>query len=251
MVAAVPETKGRRNTASTAPPTDLPGWRRALKPSLYAVAALLLVTSPFVAPRLLAHLDYFRLRKVEFEGVRYVRHNELRAAIPVDSTWSVWNNQDTVVRAILAHPMVLSATVERRFPGTLLVRLTERVPVAQVGTRDGLRATDALGNVLPIDPATAPLDVPIVSSADTVVLRALDELRLYAPAIYARVVSARRVAADHLLFDFHAFLVRTRDDVTVARFRDILPVEADLAQNRLRAVELDLRFQNQVIVRQP
>jgi hypothetical protein len=33
--------------------------------------------------------------------------------------------------------------------------------------------------------------------------------------------------------------------------RDILPVEADLARNHLRAVELDLRFRDQVIARQP
>jgi cell division protein FtsQ len=45
--------------------------------------------------------------------------------------------------------------------------------------------------------------------------------------------------------------VRATPEVTVDRFKDILPVEADLARNRLRAVELDLRFRNQVIARQP
>ena len=34
-------------------------------------------------------------------------------------------------------------------------------------------------------------------------------------------------------------VVRTRPDVTVERFRDILPVEADLARTQLRAVELE------------
>jgi len=37
----------------------------------------------------------------------------------------------------------------------------------------------------------------------------------------------------------------------VSRFRDILSVEANLARNHLRAVELDLRFRDQVIARQP
>ena len=49
----------------------------------------------------------------------------------------------------------------------------------------------------------------------------------------------------------NTIVVRTSPDVTVARFKDILPVEADLARNHLRAVELDLRFHDQVIARQP
>jgi cell division protein FtsQ len=49
----------------------------------------------------------------------------------------------------------------------------------------------------------------------------------------------------------NTLVVLTTTEVTVARFRDILPVEADLARNHLRAVELDLRFRDQVIARQP
>jgi cell division protein FtsQ len=49
----------------------------------------------------------------------------------------------------------------------------------------------------------------------------------------------------------NTLIIRTSPDVTVARFGDILPVEADLARNHLRAVELDLRFRDQVIARQP
>jgi cell division protein FtsQ len=49
----------------------------------------------------------------------------------------------------------------------------------------------------------------------------------------------------------NTIIIRASPDVTVARFKDILPVEADLARNHLRVVELDLRFRDQVIARQP
>jgi cell division protein FtsQ len=38
-------------------------------------------------------------------------------------------------------------------------------------------------------------------------------------------------------------------DVTADRLTDIVPVEQDLARRNLRAVELDLRFRDQVVAR--
>jgi cell division protein FtsQ len=58
-------------------------------------------------------------------------------------------------------------------------------------------------------------------------------------------------APDEFRLKLGPVTVRTTPEVTVSRFKDILPVEADLARNRLRVVELDLRFRNQVIARQP
>jgi cell division protein FtsQ len=160
--------------------------------------------------------------------------------------------------------MVLRAVVERDLPGTLRIHVTERIPVAFVQTRTGLRPADATGALLPIDPVVFPLDMPVIATADSALLSVLDGLRQSAATIYARVTEARRDGNDALRFVLtagaigaagpsmmHALIVRTTPDVTVARFRDILPVEADLARNHLRAVELDLRFKDQVIARQP
>jgi cell division protein FtsQ len=40
-------------------------------------------------------------------------------------------------------------------------------------------------------------------------------------------------------------------DVTADRLSDIIPVEQDLARRHVKAVELDLRFRDQVIARLP
>jgi cell division protein FtsQ len=205
-------------------------------------AAAATVSTPWWGPRLLARLDYFHVRTIEIEGLRYAKPSELMQRLHVDTMQSVWQPLDSLVARIADHPMVLRATIDRDLPGTLRVLVSERVPVALVSVRGGLRPADATGAVLPIDPAAAPLDMPLAASADSALLSALDGLRQNAPELYARVTEARRVNKDELRFVLnageygaagpammHAVIVRTTPDVTVARFRDILPVEADLA----------------------
>ena len=243
---------------------DRPRWQRWSIALMVVALASSMVSAPWWGPRALSRLDYFHVRTIDFDGVRFAKPAELVQRLHVDTMQSVWQPLDSLVARLSSHPMVSRVIVERNLPGTLRVRITERVPVAMVPSRGGLRPADATGAILPIDPATASLDMPYAASADSALLAALDGLRVNAAALYARVTEARRVSNDELRFVLrasevgaagpamlNAIVVRTRPDVTVARFKDILPVEADLARNHLRVVELDLRFNEQVIARQP
>ena len=255
---------GAADRAARRPWRDRPRWqRRVLALSGMAVAGAL-VTSPWWGPHALSQLDFFHVRTVAFEGIRFAKAPELLQRMKVDTTQSVWQPLDSLLARVAAHPMVLRVEVERDLPGTLRVKVTERVPVAIVPARGGLRPADATGTVLPIDLSVNPLDMPVLSSADSAILAVLDGLRQSAPGLYARVTQARRAGNDELRFTLtggaigaagpamaNAIIIRTAPDVTVARFKDILPVEADLARNHLRVVELDLRFRDQVIARQP
>ncbi len=262
-----PRAKGAASPASPVPQRrwrDRPRWQRLTVAVLLVAASGALVATPWWGPRALSRLDFFRVRTIEFQGVRFAKAPELVQRLGVDTMQSVWQSLDSLVARVSAHPMVLKVVVERDLPGKLRVVVTERIPVALVPTRGGLRPADATGTVLPIDPAATPLDIPVAASADSALLAVLDGLRQHAPALYARITQARRASEDELRFTLtggavgaagpamaNAIIVRTAPDVTVARFRDILPVEADLARNHLRAVELDLRFHDQVIARQP
>ena len=243
---------------------ERPRWQRWSVYGLAVAVASTVVTTPWWGPRALSRLDFFRVRRVEFQGVRFAKTPELVERLRVDTTQSVWQPLDSLSVRVGEHPMIANVLIERDLPGTLRVIVTERIPVALVPWRDRLRPADALGTVLPIDPVSTALDVPVAMSADSALLSVLDGLRQNAPAIYARVTEARRAGNDELRFTLtggvvgaagpamlNMIIVRTSPDVTVARFKDILPVEADLARNHLRAVELDLRFRDQVIARQP
>jgi cell division protein FtsQ len=228
-----------------------PTWLRWVRGVGFLLAVGIVVGAPWWGPRALAQLDYFHARRVVFEGVRYARPTELIARLKVDTLQSVWQPLEPLVERLSGHPMVASVVVERQLPGTLLIRVVEREPVAYVPRKGRLEPADATGRPLPIDPARYPLDVPVAASADSSLLHLLDGLRKDAPRLYARVSHGERAGTQEMRFKLGGVTVRTTSDVTVARFKDILPVEADLARNHLRAVELDLRFRDQVIARQP
>jgi cell division protein FtsQ len=249
MTTSVLEPETASPPASARP--ERPRWLRLLRLGAWLVLLAAMVSSPWWGPPALSRLDYFHVRRIEFEGVRYAKTPELVALLQVDTLESVWQPMEPLAARLETHPLVRSVVVERRLPGTLTVRLVEREPVALVSGKGRLQPADGTGHRLPIDPARVPLDVPIAASADSALLATLDALRREAPGLYARIVHAERVGRDELRFRLDSLVVRTGPDVTVARFKDILPVEADLARNALRAVELDLRFRSQVIARQP
>jgi cell division protein FtsQ len=218
-----------------------------------AVLVVALMASPFWGPRLLATLDFFRVRKVEVLGLRYTPPAEVLARLRVDTTHSVWEPLEPLGARVAAHPQIERAVVTRKLPGTLVVDVTERRPVALVSVGPVLRAVDERGVVLPLDPSRTPVDAPIVTAAprETGVYHLLGAMQREAPKLYARVSAIRSPGNGELLVQLAGLPVRTMTTVTLARLGDIEPVERDLARRQLRAAELDLRYKDQVIARLP
>ncbi|HET9010205.1 MAG TPA: FtsQ-type POTRA domain-containing protein [Gemmatimonadaceae bacterium] len=226
-----------------------PRWRLAAG----ALVAVALLAAPFWGPRGLSTLAFFRVRKVEVLGLRYTPPGELLARLRVDTTRSVWDPLAPLAARVATHPQVERVVVTRRLPGTLVVDVTERRPVALVALGTTLRAVDERGVTLPLDPSRTPVDAPIVTAAprETAVYHLLGAMQREAPRLYARVSSIRSAGGGELLLQLADLPVRTMTTVTLARLGDIEPVERDLARRRLRAAELDLRYKDQVIARLP
>ena len=227
----------------------VPRWRLAVG----AVIVVALLASPLWGPRLLGRLDFFRVRKVEVLGLRYTPPREVLDRLHVDTTHSVWEPLEPLMDRVAGHPQVASVVVTRKLPGTLVVDVTERRPVALVSAGATLRAIDERGVLLPLDPSQTPVDVPLVSAPprETAVYHLLGAMQREAPRLYARVSSVRSVPGGELLLQLTGLPVRTMTSVTLARLGDIEPVERDLARRQLRAAELDLRYRDQVIARLP
>ena len=171
-----------------------------IKLALAGGALLLLLGSPFWGPVLLRQMDFFRVRKVEIVGARYVSASELLDRLHVDTTASVWDPTSPLARRVGAHPQVRSVVVRRKLPGTLVVEITERVPIALVPTADGFRAYDARGIALPLDLARTPVDAPVLAQRDLALLHLLAIVRSELPALYQRVSEVRAAGPDELVF---------------------------------------------------
>lgn len=228
-----------------APPTLGARVARVLRWS----AALAVLAGLAATPWWVQELTYFRVRRVEITGTRFVPPADLLAALALDSTASVWQRLGPLEARVAAHPQVLEATLRRTLPGTLVVAVRENLPVALVEAPEGLRPFDREGRPLPIDPSRTALDVPVVAQADTAVLRLLGDLRADAPALYARVSAVRWDEAGGMRVLLTGVAVRAAAGISAARFVRLLDVEADLRQRGVRARELDLRYRDQIVAR--
>ena len=224
-------------------------WRLGLAAALLAV----LVAAPLWGPPLLSKLAFFRVRKVEVIGLRYTPAAEIIERLHVDTSRSVWDPLLPLAQHVRTHPQVAEATVTRKLPGTLVVEVVERRPVALVSTGEGLRAVDERGVKLPLDPSRTPVDAPIVAAApaDTGVYHLLGAMQRQSPRLYARLGSVRSLGGGELMLRLADLPVRALTSVTLTRLSDIEPVERDLARRQRRASELDLRYRDQVIARLP
>ena len=218
-----------------------------------AVLLVAILASPLWGPRVLRELSFFHVRKIEVIGARYTPVDEVLERLHVDTTRSIWDSLQPLVQRLETHPQVEHANVQRRFPGTLVVTLTERRPVALTPTADGLRAFDEHGRTLPLDPTRTPVDAPIVIAArrDTTVYHLLGVIQREAPRLFARVSSISTVGSDEMVLHIAGLPIRAMTSITLARLSDIELVERDLARRQIHATELDLRYRDQVIARLP
>src|SRR5687768_7015237 len=109
-------------------PRRRPPWRLLLGIPI----VLVLLGIPWWAPRALARLAFFRVRRVELVGTRYVPPRDILRRLAVDTTASVWDPAAPREERIAGHPAVRSVRIGRRLPGTLVVEIEESLPVALV-----------------------------------------------------------------------------------------------------------------------
>jgi cell division protein FtsQ len=224
-----------------------PRWGRRIT----ALALLAAITSPLWARPILSRMDFFRVRRVEVRDARFTPPEEIRRRLAIDTTFSIWNDVEPLQRRVAGHPQLSGVRIARRFPSTLVITVEEHQPVAFVPSRNGLQAYDATGHALPLDPSRTPVDLPLVSGADSALFRFLGQLQAVQRDLFARVNEVRRNGRDEFVLDLVSVSVRVRPDIGVERLTQISSVEAELARRQTRPRELDFRFRDQVIARFP
>jgi cell division protein FtsQ len=163
--------------------------RRRIRLAAFGLLAAAAASSPFWGPPALRRVPLFDADRVEVTGTRLLAPHEVVAASGIRIGASVWTDPAAWEAALRRHPVIASAVVERRFPATLRIRITEKRPAAfvQAGT---LRPATAQGEILPVDPARVAVDLPIAGTAPDTARRVRDPRTLQLLAEAGRLADA-------------------------------------------------------------
>lgn len=207
----------------------------------------LLLVAWFGVPAVLRRLDFFRVRRVEVIGARYLSGAEVAQALGLPAGASVFDDTDPWQARVAALEGVESAEVGRRLPGTLRVRLREAEAVALAAHEGRLALVDARGRLLPFDPTRAPPDLPVLD--DPVRLAGVvARIRSVDPALFAELVRASRVR-DHVVLEAGSRRLLMRLDASVEEIQNMAAVAGVLVARQQAWRELDGRFAGLVVVR--
>lgn len=232
----------------------------------FAVALVLtMLAAGFLAraPEGLSRLELFRVERVELEGARYLTLAEALERMALDPEASIWDDPGPWEMALASHPLVDRARVRRRLPRTLVLHVREHTPVAFLPTPT-LEPVDRSGMPLPVDPAVHSLDLPLLDPGDDGARGAAPRARVrrlageaarlaeVAPGFLARVSELELDSRGDVWARGSDLPVtfRFRSGAGARRLRQALRVVEDaLGRRGLGAVEVDLRFADQMVVR--
>ncbi|MFQ5678825.1 MAG: cell division protein FtsQ/DivIB [Gemmatimonadota bacterium] len=228
---------------------------------LLGSAAAAAVSVPLWVPHLLAGLPAFRVSRIEVVGTRYVPPDEVVRLAAVDSTASVWDDPGIWEARVSSHRLIRQARVHRRGLRTLEIRVVEDRPVALAAT-PLLVPVNAEGRLLPLDPAEASLDLPLLAGTARIengrlesagrrhLARVLGRLEEYDPAFtrgISEIGTLEGGAVEIRLVDAaHCARILLPPDSPVLALRR---VEIALGAAGRRALLADARFEGQVVLR--
>ncbi len=216
-----------------------------------ASGVVLAVLAPWWGPVVLRRFAFFAVRRIEVVGARYLAPAQIVRALDLKPGASVWQDEGALERRVAALGGIASVRVSRHLPATLEVEVSEVEPVALAAGPSGLVPVGDDGRPLPYDPATAPVDAPVVERAEAPLIAALATVQAADPALFADVAAARSNGGAEggvvLELDSGRLLVGT--PVSPAVVRAMAAVRRDLGSRGRAWQELDGRFRGWVVVR--
>src|SRR4051812_22675635 len=111
-----------------------PGWR--ILGVLFLVAVIM--AAGYGARAAAREMAFFRIRKVEIRGAKYLATSEILTRLKVDTLASLWDDLEPYRERVKHHPQVVDVKVSGRLPGILFGSTRENPPVALIQTASGL-----------------------------------------------------------------------------------------------------------------
>jgi hypothetical protein len=214
-----------------------------------AVALAGAVAAVILAPLVIRQVPFFRIRRIEVVGVRYLPPERVIEALALEPAQNLFDPLGGASDRVAALEGVARVRLARRVPATLRIMVVERAPAALASSAEGMVALDCEGRTLPYDPAGSTLALPIVARADTVLVRALCAVRAGDSALYDAVDLARHGPGGAVILDLGRQHVRLRGVPTTDEVRAVGLVRRHLLATGRGFAELDARFEGRVYAR--
>ncbi|WP_308796489.1 FtsQ-type POTRA domain-containing protein [Agromyces silvae] len=197
--------------------------RRRRRAWLIGAGSVLLVSVGLLA---IAYSPVMALREVRIEGAARIPVAEIQAAFAEDlGTPLPLITSAEVQSALEAFPLIETYSTETLPPGTLVVRIVERVPVGVLETPAGLELVDAAGVVIE-RPAERPEGQPVISAGPVT-----------SEGFRAAAAVIRSLPADVRAQVVHAS-AETADDVRLVLAGDAAVVWGSAEESTLKATVL-------------
>lgn len=213
------------------------------------VAAAVGAVGLALAPLLLRQVPFFRVRRVEVVGARFIAPERVLDGLALAPDQNLFDPLGGPERGVAQLPGVVRARVSRRLPATLRVAIVERQPVAFVSSREGMIAVDCDAAPLPYDPSSSWPALPIVARPDTVLLQALCVVRAGDSTLYDAVDAVRPDGRGAVILDLGRQRVRLREAPTTDDVRAVVAVLRQLEATGRRVDEVDARFSGRIYAR--
>ena len=206
------------------------------------LAVLLLAT-----PLILRNVGFFRVRQVELIGVRYHSQQQIVTALQLSPDHNLFASTRQCEQRLTDLPGVIAASIERELPGSLRIVVTEFQPVAFHATTSGLAVLDPVGNHMDYDPAAGGFDLPFVDRPDSLLLRALEQVRDVDPALFAQVDAASIRSHGTVILELGQRRVMLHRVPGASQLELLAAVRSHMSETGDEYASLDARFSNQIV----
>ena len=125
---------------------------------------LLLVLVMLIAGLLFIKSSYFTVGSVIVEGNKYVSVEEIYRIADIPEAINIFSLNTTNIKMRLMGDLRIAETnVSRRFPGTIIISIKERKPIAYIGSSYGFLELDKQGVVLAVFKNLKQINVPMIT----------------------------------------------------------------------------------------
>lgn len=222
--------------------------------AIVAGAGILLVAMGGKAYRYVVSTDRLLVEEIEVEGVAALTADEVVRLSGVRKRSAILGVDLAAAAArVRTHPRIGSAVVERHLPRRIVIKVTERTPVALV-QQDGIfRGIDATGAILPIIPSRENIKGPVLTgnikqTAPDLLSEALSVLDQLRPDLSPRISELRMDGTGGIT------LLTTGTPIVIRLGRGEMTRKLERLRATLRLIEergeqkeyIDLRFQDTI-----